>query len=216
MSYLIAIILGLILGLIIAFKIGFILYENEKAFNEAQTQSAVYQAQFNLMQEIVIDSKREKEKAYNMFFQVAEIATRNMQQPTQLYPKPLPSLSLIDGNSVENAVYTPSTQQNAENVQVGEGKHVSNLVLKTGVKDWLLEKGAKLFEGKNNVVVEIEKLKYVCDYSQEKGTTNKISTLPLHLGKCLLPACNANFISHEKSSKYCCDQHKNQNNNNLK
>jgi len=215
MLYFIAIIGGLLLGLYIALKIGFLLYENEKAFNEAQIQSAVYQAQFNLMQEVVIDSKREKQQAYQMFFQIAEIATKNMQQPTQIYPKPLPSLGISDANSQENAVYTPYIAPNTENNQVGEGKQVSNLVLKTGVREWLLEKGAKLFEGRSNVVVEIEKLKYVCDYSQ-KGKTSKVSTLPLHLGKCLLPACNANFLSQEQSSKFCCDQHKNQHHNNSK
>lgn len=213
MVYLLSIIVGIAIGIWGCIKVGALLWENERQAAEARAESAANQARYELLQEVVIQTNREKAKAFEMFFQVAEIATQNMRPPTQIYPKPLPSLGLSEANPQENAVYTPNLAPNPENREVGENKPKSNLALKTGVREWLIGKDAKLFEGKINVAVEIEGVKYTCDYSQEKGKTNKVSTLPLYLGKCLLNECNSNFLSKEQSSKFCCEQHKNQHNN---
>jgi len=213
MGYFLAILVGIGFGVWASLKVGKLLWENEKQCSEANAASAGYQAKYELLQEIIVQEKREKMAAFDMTFRALQIAS-NSVQPTQLYPKPLPSLGVSEANTVENAVYTPNLTANPENKQVGEGKKASNLALKKGVRDWLIAKDAKVFEGRTNVVIEIEGIKYTCDYSQEKGKTVKVSTLPLHLGKCNLPDCNANFITQEPSAKYCCEQHKNQNNNN--
>lgn len=212
MLYLLAIVAGIILGVWASLKVGKLLWENEKQCSEANVVSASYQAKYELLQEIIVQEKREKMAAFDMTFRALQIASNNAQN-TQLYPKPLPSLGLSEANTAENAVYTPNLTPNSENGQIGDVKTASNLVLKKGVRQWLISKEAKLFEGKTNIAIEIEGIKYTCDYSQENGKTNKVSTLPLHLGKCNLPDCNANFLTQEPSSKYCCEQHKNQNNN---
>lgn len=192
-------------------------YENklnsEKILHDVTVQYNVERTKNDIMQEVIITQGINEKRAYEMFFKMADIAIKNAQQPTQLYPKPLPSLAVNGESNTENAVYTPNLTQNTENKQVGEGKHVSNLALKTGVADWLLSKNARLLEGKKNIVIEMNGLKYVCDYPEEKGKTNKVSDLPLHLGRCFLDSCNSNFLSTEQSSRYCCEQHKNLKNN---
>ena len=213
MDYFLAILFGTFVGIWLSLKVGKMLWENEKQNAEANAVSAANQAKYEMLQEYIIQEKREKMRAFDMFFQVAEIAAKNVQN-TQYYPKPLPSLGLSAEIQHLNAVYTPNTEPILQNVEVGEGAKDSNLVLKKGVSEWLRKGGARLFEGKRNIIIEMQGLKYTCDYTEEKGKTVKVSTLPLHLGKCLLPDCDANFISQEQSSKFCCDQHKNQHNNN--
>lgn len=105
MLYFIAIIVGLILGLYIAFKIGFLLYENEKAFADTQAQSAVYQAKYELLQEFVIQEKREKQEAYNMTFKVLNIIANKVENPLPYYPQMLQT----DQNSTNTAVQVQET-----------------------------------------------------------------------------------------------------------
>ena len=105
MLYFIAIIGGLILGLYIAFKIGFLLYENEKAFADTQAQSAVYQAKYELLHEFVIQKKKKKMEAYDMTFRAMTIVMDKVQNPIPHYHQMLQTSQ----NSPNTAVQVQET-----------------------------------------------------------------------------------------------------------
>lgn len=217
MLYLLAIVAGIIFGIWVSMKIGRLLWENEKQSSEANAESAANKARYELLQEYIIQEKREKIKAYEMFFQVADIAAKNMLYPSQSMPKPLPYYSQNAEIENLNGVYTPNDTIEVENKPIGESgvKIMSKTIARKGVSEYLISQddNYKFSETNTGVLLDIKGKRYVCEYAKEKGTTVKVSVLPLYLGKCLLSSCDNNFLTKEQSTKHCCDKHKNENHN---
>lgn len=221
-------IIGIIIGGVFVAYIANLVMQNQTNFYEYKLHSekqmqnvrvdySIMKAQNEILQEVAIDSKVEKEKAYEMFFRVANIAAKNMEYPSQSMPKPLPYYSQNTEIENLNGVYTPNDTIESENKPIGESgvKMMSKTIARKGVSEYLISQddNYKFSETETGIVLGIKGKRYVCSYPKEKGTTVKVSVLALYLGKCLLSSCDNNFLTKEQSTKHCCDKHKNENNN---
>lgn len=191
MWYFIAIILGLILGLIIAFKIGFILYENEKEFSETKAAGAVYQAKFELLHEFIVQEKKEKIEAYNMTFKVLNMVVEKSQNPIPYYPQ--------IQQTAQNTPYTGvSTQAQDKNVDRGGGTDTIDLVLRGGVKEGEISLSAAGFNHNG----------YILPIPQKHAPVTEFGNTGVYLGSCL--QCGTHFATKHSETKFCEDACKNE------